>query len=340
MGIWLHLLWTAFRNLVRSRRRLTTEILLLRHQLNVATRRRKRRIRFTGTDRALFVWLYRRCPEALSAVVMVRPETVVRWHRMGFRAYWRWKSRKLRGRPRIDRELRDLIRRMSAENPLWGAPRIHGELLKLGFSVAQSTVAKHMLRGRGGFGGQSWKTFLKYQAEGIASIDLFTVPTILFEQLYAFVVLNHARRTIVHMAVTDHPGALWLAQQMTEAFPWDSAPRFVIRDNDTKFGTAFKKRVKAMGIRDRPTSFRSPWQNGYAERVIGTIRRECLDHIIVVNETHLRRVMSAYVQYYNRTRTHRSLAKDAPMGRPIERLGAIAARPILGGLHHQCARIQ
>jgi transposase InsO family protein len=325
---------------VRSRRRLTTEILLLRHQLNIATRRRKRRIRFAGADRALFVWLYRRCPKAVSTVVMVRPETVVRWHRLGFRAYWRWKSRNLGGRPRIGRELRDLIGRMSAENPLWGAPRIHGELLKLGFSVSQSTVAKYMRRGRGGSGGQSWKTFLKNQAEGIASIDLFAVPTVLFEELYAFVVLHHARRRIVHIAVTNHPGALWLAQQMTEAFPWDSAPRFVIRDNDKKFGSAFKQRVNAMGIRDRPTSFRSPWQNGYAERVIGTVRRECLDHIIVVNDAHLRRVLSAYVQYYNSTRTHRSLAKDAPMRRPTERLGAIVARPVLGGLHHQYARIR
>jgi len=229
---------------------------------------------------------------------------------------------------------------MCAENPLWGAPRIHGELLKLGFTVAQSTVAKYMLRRYTRGEGQSWKTFLHNQAEGIASIDLFTVPTILFEQLYAFVIVKHARRQIVCLTVTGQPTAMWLAQQITEAFPWDSAPRYLIRDNDVKFGAVFKRRVRAMGIRDRPTSFRSPWQNGYAERVIGTIRRECLDHMIVVNEAHLRSVLSAYGQYYNSARTHRSLAKDAPNRRPVERLGPIKARPVLGGLHHRYTRIE
>ena len=340
MRIFIRLAWISFRNLFKSRRRLAAENLVLRHQLNLAKRRLRKRIRFTGTDRTLFVWLYRRCPDVLSAVTIVRPKTIIRWHRMGFRAYWRWKSKNLGGRPRIERELRDLIRRMCAENPLWGAPRIHGELLKLGFTVAQSTVAKYMLRRGTSRGGQSWKTFLQNQAEGIASVDLFTVPTIWFEQLYAIVILNHARRKIVCMTVTDHPTAMWLAQQITEAFPWDSAPRFLIRDNDVKFGAVFKRRVRAMGIRDRPTSFRSPWQNGYAERVIGTIRRECLDHMIVVNEAHLRRVLSAYATYYNSARTHRSLAKDAPIHRPVERLGTIKARPVLGGLHHRYTRIE
>jgi len=229
---------------------------------------------------------------------------------------------------------------MCAENPLWGSPRIHGELLKLGFSVAHASVAKYMLRRYPHGGGQSWKTFLHNQAEGIASIDLFTVPTILFEQLYAFVIVKHARRQIVCLTVTGQPTAMWLAQQITEAFPWDSAPRFLIRDNDVKFGAVFKRRVRAMGIRDRPTSFRSPWQNSYAERVIGTIRRECLDHIILVNEAHLRRVLSAYVQYYNSARTHRSLAKDAPNRRSVERSGAVTAHSILGGLHHRYVRIE
>ena len=230
MGIWLHLLWTAFRNLYRSSRRLACENLLLCHQLNVARRRPGRRVPITGADRALFVWLYRCCPEILSAMTIVRPETVIRWHRLGFRAWWRWKSKNPGGRPRIARELRGLIRQMSAETPLWGAPRIHGELLKRGFSVAQSTVARYMLRRGSGGRGQSWKTFLKNRAGGIASIDLFTVPTVLFEQLYAVVLLSHARRKIVHIAVTDHPTALWLAPQVTEAFPWDSAPRFIVRD--------------------------------------------------------------------------------------------------------------
>ncbi len=188
-------------------------------------------------------------------------------------------------------------------------------------------------------GGQSWKTFLLNQAEGIASIDLFTVPTFLFEELYVFVVMKHARRKIVLLTVTGEPTAMWLAQQITEAFPWDSAPNFLVRDNDVKFGGVFKRRVRAMGIRDRPTSFRSPRQNSHTERVIGTIRRECLDHVIVVNEVHLRRVLSAYLKYYNSTRTHRSLAKDSPNRRPVERSGIITAQPILRGLHHRYARI-
>jgi transposase InsO family protein len=340
MGLFPQLLWIAFKNLFKSRRRLATENLVLRHQLNLAKRRLRKRIRLRGADRALFVWVYRRCPDVLTAVAIVRPKTIIRWHRMGFHAYWRWKSKNCGGRPRIERELRNLIRRMCAENPLWGAPRIHGELLKLGFTMAQSTVAKYMLRRSTIGGGQSWKTFLHNQAESIASVDLFTVPTIWFEQLYAIVVLNHARRMIVCLTVTDHPTAIWLAQQITEAFPWDSAPRFLIRDNDVKCGVAFKRRVNAMGIRDHPTSFRSPWQNGYCERVIGTIRRECLDHIIVVNEAHLRRVLSAYARYDNGARTHRSLAKDAPIHRPVARLGTIHAHPVLGGLHHQYARIE
>jgi hypothetical protein len=190
------------------------------------------------------------------------------------------------------------------------------------------------LRGR-----QSWKTFLLNQTEGMASIDLFTVPTFLFEELYVFVVMKHARRKIVLLTVRGKPSAMWLAQQVTEAFPWDSAPKFLVRDNDVKFGGVFKRRARSMGIRDRPTRFRSPRQNSHTERVIGTIRRECLDHVIVVNETHLHRALSAYVQYYNEARMHRSLAKDSPNRRPIDRSGTITAQPILGGLPHRYARI-
>jgi len=190
-----------------------------------------------------------------------------------------------------------------------------------------------------GDGGQTWRTFLRNQAEGIASIDLLTVPTVWFEELYVCVVLTHARREIAILAVTGHPTALWLAQQLREAFPWDTAPRILIRDNDAKLGHAFRRRIRAMGIRDHPTSFRSPWQNGYAERVIGSIRRECLDHLIVVSEDHLSRVLSAYARYYNTARTHRSLAKDTPVHRPIEHCGAIRSHEILGGLHHRYARI-
>jgi transposase InsO family protein len=324
----------------KPRARLEAELVVLRHELSVLLRKRRSRVRLTDADRAFLVWVYRLFPTILSSRRIVRPETVIRWHRKGFRAYWRWRSRGRCGRPWIHRELRDLIKRMRAENPLWGAPRIHGELLKLGFSVAQSTVAKYMGCGRNGGGGQTLKTFLRNQAEGIVSIDLFTVPTLCLEQLYAFVILSHARRRIVFLTATGHPSGLWLAQQLTEAFPWETAPEILICDNDAKFCAVFKRRIRAMGIRDHPVAFRSPWQNGYAERVIGSIRRECLDHMILVSETHLRQVLSAYANYYNNTRTHRSLAKDTPNHRPAERIGSVTARPILGRLHHKYTRIE
>jgi hypothetical protein len=273
----------------KPRRRLEAEILVLQHQLNILQQRAPRRPHLRWADRALFIWLYRRCPRILGAITIVRPETVVHWHRMGFAAYWRWESRPLGGRPRIGKEMRDLIRRMSFENPLWGAPKIHGELLKLGIEIAQSTVSIYMVP-RQDRPLQTWKTFLRNHMEGIASIGLFVVPTIAFEQLFAFLVLGHCRRQLLWIAVTRNPTAEWLARQITEAFPWDKAPRYLIRDNDRAFGVAFKDRVRAMGIRDRPISFRSPWQNGYVERLIGSIRRECTDHLIVFNAEHLRRI--------------------------------------------------
>jgi Homeodomain-like domain len=218
------------------------------------------------------IWFYRGCPRILDAVTIVRPETVVRWHRMGFAAYWRWKSRPRGGRPRIGKEVRDLIRRMSIENPFWGAPEIHGELLKLGVDVAQSTVSITMVS-RQCRPLQSWTIFLRNHVEEIASIDLFIVPTIAFRQLFVLLVLGHRRRHLLWFAVTQNPTAEWLARQITEAFSWDTAPKYLFRDNDRAFGGAFKARVRALGIRDRPTSFRSPWQNGYAERLIGLAER-------------------------------------------------------------------
>jgi transposase InsO family protein len=258
----------------KPQQQLAAEILVLRHQLNVLQQRAPRRPQLRWVDRALFIWLYRRCPRILNAMSIVKPATVLRWHRRGFTAYWRWKSRSPGGRPRIAKELRALIRRMSLENPVWGATKIHGELLKLGIQVAQSTVSIYMVP-RPDRPSQTWTTFVRNHIEGIASIDLFVVPTIAFQQLFAFVVLGHERRRVLWFAVTRHPTAEWLARQITEAFPWDSAPKYLIRDNDRAYGAAFKARLRAMGIRDRPTSFRSPWQNGYVERLIGSIRREC-----------------------------------------------------------------
>src|SRR6516162_5773565 len=298
-------------DLFKPRPRLEAEILILRHQLNVLQQRTpRRRLHLRWIDRALFIWLYRRYPRILDALSIVRPETVVRWHRKGFTGYWRWKSRSPGGRPRIAREVRDLIRRMSFENSLWGATKIHGELLKLGIAVAQSTVSVYMVPRRGR-PLQTWKTFLRNHMEGIASIDLFVVPTIAFQQLFAFLVLGHKRRQLLWFAVTRNPTAEWLARQITEAFPWDTAPKYLIRDNDRAFGAAFKARVRAMGIRDRPTSFRSPWQNGLVERLIGSARRECTDHVIVFNEDHLRRILSKYAGYYNEVRTHPAHARSS-----------------------------
>jgi transposase InsO family protein len=226
---------------------------------------------------------------------------------------------------------------MSKENPKWGASRIHGELLMLGFEVAQSTVSKYMVQG--GSPSQGWKTFFRNHAHAIAAIDLLVVPTLSFERLFAFLVLGHGRRQLLWFEVTRHPTAEWLARQITEAFPWASAPTYLVRDNDRAYGHVFTFRLRAMGIRDRPISPRSPWQNPYVERLIGTVRCECLDRVLIFGEAHLRQILSSYAAYYNEVRTHLALGKDAPAGRAVQRSGAIVAIPILCGLHHHYVRI-
>ena len=334
----LQLLGTFVANLFRSRRRLEVENLFLRHQLNIALKRVPHRQRLRGSDRALLVWMTWLWPSLLGLSRVVQPDTILRWRRAGFRAYWRWKSRRRPGRPKVSRELRDLIHRMSEENLLWGAPRIHGELLKLGFEIAESTVSKYVVRRRHP-PSQSWRTFLRNHAEAIAAIDLCVVPTLTFEGLFAFVVVGHRRRQLLWFAVTQHPTAEWLAQQIVEAFPWNTAPAYLVRDNDAAYGQAFRRRVRAMGIRDRPTSFLSPWQNPCAERLIGTLRRDCLDHVVIFGAQHLRQILTSYSSYYNETRKHLSLDKDSPLGRDVQRRGDIIASPILSGLHHCYARI-
>jgi len=331
----LHALGMLVADLFKSRRRLEAENLLLRHQLTIALRRAPPRLRLLGSDRALLTWMTRLWPSLLDAVQVVQPETILRWHRAGFKMFWRWKSLHRAGRPRIDRGLRDLIRRMSRENPLWGASRIHGELLMLGFEVAQSTVSKYMVRS-GMPPSQNWKTFLRNHAQAIAAIDLCVVPTLTFDLLFAFLVLGHGRRQLLWFEVTRHPTAEWLARQITEAFPWTSAPAYLVRDNDRAYGHVFTSRL---GIRDRPISPRSPWQNGIAERLIGTLRRECLDQVVIFSEMHLRRILYTYAAYYNQARTHMALQKHAPLHRAVQRSGAIFAIPTLAGLHHQYVRI-
>ncbi len=319
---------------------LQLELIALRHQIAVLERKRTTRTRLTWIDRFFWVWLYRLWPGCLNTVVIVKPDTVVGWHRLGFRLFWTWKSRpRRRGRPRVPQEVRVLIRRMSRENPLWGAPRIHGELLMLGIEISQATVSNYMVR-HPRSPSQTWMTFLANHADGLASIDLFVVPTT-FRVLYAFIVLRHERRRVVHFDVTFHLTAAWLGQQLVEAFPRETAPRYLIRDRDAAYRTIFRDRLEAMNIVDLPTAPRSPWQNAYVERVIGSIRRECLDHVIVLNARHLRGILSSYFDYYHRSRTHLSLAKDCPEPRPVCPPGAgkIIAFPQVGGLHHRYERL-
>src|SRR5712664_2215853 len=299
----------------KTKARLEAEIIMLRHQLNVLRQRVPSKPKLTVADRLLFVWLYRLFPSVLNAVTIIQPETIIRWHRTDFRLYWRWKSRSRGGRPRIPGEIRRLIREMSLANRLWGAPRIHGELLKLGIEVAQSTVAKYMARS-GRRRSQSWKTFLHNHSTGIGAMDFLIVPTAGFRLLFVLVILRHERRRLISLSVTDPPTAEWIARHITEAFPWDSAPTHLIRDRDAAYGHAVTKRLAAMGIRDHPMAPRSPWQNGHAERLIGSIRRECLDHLVIFGEAHLRQILKAYADYYNNVRPHLSLAKDAPLIRP------------------------
>jgi transposase InsO family protein len=329
----LRFVLTVLASPFKSKLRLEAENAVLRHQLMLLRRRLHGRVRLTNHDRWFFIQLYRWFPSIVQVLAIMQPETLVRWHRAGFRCYWRWKSRPLGGRPQIDTELRRLIRQMSMENPLWGAPRIHGELLKLGFEIAQSSVAKYMVK-RQRPPSQGWRTFLRNQAPEIAAIDLFVVPTIGFDLLCAFVIVRLDRRKLVWINVTATPTAEWVARQITEAFPWNEAPRDMIRDRDCIYGAVVTRRLRAMGIRDKPIAPASPWQNGFVERLIGSIRRECVDHIIVVGEAHLHRILKSYARYYNETRTHLALDKDAPISRPIQRIGVVKSLAILGGLHH------
>jgi transposase InsO family protein len=327
----------AIASLFRSQGRLAAEIFVLRHQVMVLKRKHRGRIKVNRLDRLILAWLSRSLPAVRDAIVIVKPETVLRWHRLGFRAFWRWKFRSHGGRPPVDGELRHLSMRIAAENPLWGAPRIHGEVLKLGFDIAQSTVSTY-LRRHPRPRGQTWKTFIENHKDDMAAIDLFVVPTIGFKLLYGIAILHLKRRELIWTNATLHPTAEWIAQQITEAFPWEQAPRHIIRDRDASYGAVFKRRLASLGIRDHPTAPKSPWQNGYVERVIGSIRRECTDHMIVLGEAHLRRTLKAYACYYNRARTHLSLAKDPPIHRSIQRHGEIIARQHLGGLHHKYSR--
>lgn len=330
-------LFSSFRAYIQSRCDLQMEILALRHQVSVL-QRRSPKPRLKAVDRRLWVWLSRFWSRWRSALVLVKPETVIGWHRRGFRWYWTWKVRRGKpGRPGLSKATRELIRTLNRDNVLWGAPRIHGELLKLGIQVSEATVAKYMVRRRKP-PSQTWRTFLHNHAKQLVAVDFFTVPTICFQVLYVFVVLSHDRRRILHFNVIAHPTASWTAQQILEAFPFDSSPKYLLRDRDGIYGREFRQQLEAMDIREVLSAPRSPWQNAYVERVIGSIRRECLDHTIILNEESLRRALRSYVSYYNRSRPHLSLGKDSPATRPVQSAGKIVAFPEVGGLHHRYER--
>jgi transposase InsO family protein len=323
----------------RTRAALQAEILALRHQLAVLQASAPRHLRLKRSDRVLWVLLSRFWSGWRPCLQIVQPATVIAWHRRAFVWYWTRNSRRQPGRPEVSAEIRGLIRRMSQVNPLWGAPRIHGELLKLGIAVAQSTVAKYLQRRRKP-PSQNWQTFLTNHVEQTASIDFFTVPTATFQVLFVFIVLSHARRRVVHFGVTEHPTQQWTVQQIREAFPWDQTLRYLLRDRDAIYGSDFAAITKGMGMKDIVTAPRAPWQNPYVERLVGSIRRECLDHVIVWNQRSLRRTLQRYFAYYAGCRTHLSLEKDSPLRRSVEppARGHVVEIPQVGGLHHLYTR--
>ncbi len=291
-------------------------------------------------DRLFWVGLARVWTGWRQALIIVSPDTVLRWQRRRFREYWaRLSRRPTGGRPPFNAEIADLVRRMAAANPLWGAPRIHGELLKLGIDVAERTVSRLMPKRRPE-PSQTWRTFLANHIADLVSIDFFTVPTARLRVLFVLVILAHHRRRVVHFNVTEHPTATWTAQQIVDAFPNDSALAYLLRDRDQVFGEQFRHRVRRMGIAEVLTAPQSPWQNPFVERLIGSIRRECLNHVLVLGERHLRRILTRYLGYYHQARTHLALDKDAPDVRPIElpMAGRIVQLPEVGGLHHRYLR--
>ena len=326
---------------VRSRCALLLEILALRQQLAVLKDRHPRQ-QFATHDRFFWVALRRLWPGWKGALILVQPETVVRWHRAGFKLYWTWLSRHRAavGRKCVSKEVRELIFRMVVENPTWGAPRIHGELRMLGFDISERSVLRWMRKvPRNPEPAKRWAAFLSNHREVIAAMDFFTVPTLTFGMLYCFFVISHDRRRILHFSVTRHPTNAWGSQQLREAFPYGLTARYLIFDRATNFGEEVVSTIKSFSIEPKRTSFRSPWQNGVAERFVGSCRRDLLDHVIVLNERHLKRLMTEYVCYYHDDRTHLGLAKQTPAGRTAAKDTALESKvdcmPRLGGLHHR-----
>ena len=334
-------LLAALRVFLRSRSDTALEILALRQQVAVLKRKRPRPV-LNSLDRFFWITLYRYWSRWKDVLVIVMPDTVTGWHRAGFGRYWRWRSRRTAGRPRITNEIRALVQRLAAGNPDWGAPKIHGELQKLGFVVSERSVARYLARvSRRGDPGKKWLAFLQNHREVIVAFDFFTVPTLTFQLLYCFFVIEHSRRKILHCNVTRHPTAEWVVQQLREAFPDNCPYRYVILDRDSKFDHEVITFLQASGLQPKRTSVQAPWQNGLAERWVGSCRREILDHVIALSEQHLRRIVRDYVTYYHEDRIHDSLNKDTPNQRPVEQrpstTASVIAMPRLGGLHHRYA---
>ncbi len=338
MKILAKLIFEFLRLIFRSKHDIVLENLALRQQLAVQQRSIKRP-KIKDADRIFWVWLSRIWNDWRSSLIIVKPPTVIGWHKKGFKLYWRRKSRRV-GRPNIDWQLIKLIRRMQKEDPTWSAQRIQGELVKLGLDVSDNTVAKYMRKPKADpEKRQRWLTFLRNHAKHIVGIDFLVARMIFFKSIHVFVAISHDRRKILHFAVTANPHSQWAIQQLRETFAFDETTKYVIRDNDKIFSEDFKLHIRNFGLKDTPTAPRSPWQNPIAERVIGTLRRECLDHMIILNEKHLYDVLHEYIfEYYNVSRTHMSLEKDSPEHRPVQKYGEIISKPILGGLHHVYSR--
>ena len=337
MLIYVQLVLWTLRRAARARGDLLLENLALRQQLAMFERRPTIRDR----DRAFWSLLAGRWASWHHAVLFVSPETVVRWHRAGWRRYWRWKSRGGQtGRPRIPAEARELIAQMSQENRCWGARRIQGELRALGYDVSAETVRRYRLQALRRPPSQWWQTFLTNHRKEIWAADFFTVPTVLFQTLYVLFFVSHDRRRIEHINVTAHPTAAWVWRQVIEATPWRTRPRFLIRDRDRSYGGDFIAKASAIGVETVLTPIRAPQANGIAERLIGTLRRDCTDHIIPLSERHLRRVLLEYVAYYNGTRPHQTLGQQTPEGpREVRLAGMVRGEEVLGGLHHRYERV-
>lgn len=329
----------------KSKARLAAENLCLRQQLAVLARRQPHPA-LRNQDRRFWILMCRWFGHWRDCLVLVTPETVLAWHRRGWRTYWRWKSRKCKaGRRRIPLELRQLIRRMAAENPLWGQVRIMAELFKLGQVVSPRTVSKYMRRSWNGTPSPRWKNFLEQHAKDIWACDFLTVRTLTFQTLYVFFLIHHASREIVHIRVTRHPTAAWTGQQLVNACLEREPPRYLIRDRDSIYGRDFSRKVNSLGVREVRTPVRAPKANAIAERFVGTLRRECLDHVFIFNEQHPQRIVDEFVSYYNRHRPHRSLGHQSPCPTPATACPAstgpptrVIAVPVLGGLHHMYRR--